>query len=361
MIYISLWLIFLISINIIYVREFKNIKNLLSGAIITIALMLGSIRWATGTDWESYRVFYEENQVFFDFINWYQFEYGYKILVAIISGMGINYSIFLGLQTGLIIFVKYQVIKGRQYILLSFFVLYCTAFLEIFAVRQSIAVALVILAINFIVDRKFIIGYLLIFLASTFHITALVGFLVPLFLIKSKSYLIYVFCAIFIILFYFSSQMQGLLISYVVEDKLLHYISADEYRFSVLSIFYKLIIIGYLVLGLYKYEGRLSSFEVLSIKIVSMGFLVSIPLELISPVFNRISLYFTAFEFIASPAIAHMITYNAIKKKYWLLLFLFVACFALFYGIRLYGVMSNYMDLYVPFETIFHRNYKNTY
>ncbi len=132
------------------------------------------------------------------------FELGYTIYNKLISFLTRDYRLFLiitGIITLLPIYKLYHREAKYSFLLILLFI-NMPCFLIIFSgLRQAIAISIGVLAFMAIENKKYVISVLLIVLATYFHASAFVLFLLyPLFFFKIKSkYLLYIVPIMFII------------------------------------------------------------------------------------------------------------------------------------------------------------------
>lgn len=110
-------------------------------------IILGGIRWVTGTDWPAYYNFFNDNTNWTSFKS-NRFELGYTFINWIVKCFTKQYTIFLLIFHFLVIYPKLKIIhKVSVYPLLTLFLYSCTYTGEIFAVRNQLGVTLLICSI----------------------------------------------------------------------------------------------------------------------------------------------------------------------------------------------------------------------
>ena len=141
---------------------------------IVIWVILGSIRFETGTDWAQYYNYFMDNDTYDEFLNAgsgvINYEYGYIILNYLIKQLSDSYHIFLLVMTSLICVLKYKAtLKISPFPLITLGCWFAYSFGNIFSVRQDIAIAITLFSICAIQEKKCREFILLVILATFFH------------------------------------------------------------------------------------------------------------------------------------------------------------------------------------------------
>jgi hypothetical protein len=179
--YFLLFIFFLFSIADIAKDKYqKYFKPLL---LIIIILFIG-LRYNTGHDWSRYIEFFMSNLD----NNISSYEPGYVLLNKIFKYVFGNYYIMQFSITCFSCLVVYNFInKYSSYKIVSLFI-FISLFTEIVlmaALRQAIAISIIVLSARYIFNRKILPFIFMIFLASTFHASALFAF--PLYFMYNKT------------------------------------------------------------------------------------------------------------------------------------------------------------------------------
>ena len=145
---------------------------------LTLFLVMGLRDKSVGSDIARYFDLYN-SQNFYAYGSYNKFEYGFYAYMGLLSYLGFSDHIFLML-TSLFITVSFTrfFYKYSENVFLSFY-LHLTIGLFIItmsALRQSIAICFVLFAIDFILRRKFILFLITVYIASTFHFSAICFF-----------------------------------------------------------------------------------------------------------------------------------------------------------------------------------------
>lgn len=128
------------------------------------------LRYKLGVDWLFYIDEYNQKD------HTLSIEYGYKLTSSIFSRLGISYFLFQFFITIFFLFAisyfygKYS--RYRVFCILSLFLFNFIFYIE--AIRQVIALSLVIISYNFTIKSKYLTSFALIILASLFHVSALI-------------------------------------------------------------------------------------------------------------------------------------------------------------------------------------------
>jgi hypothetical protein len=137
----------------------KSIVILKKEIIIFIGvsfIVLGGLRWLTGTDWENYYNFFDKNKSWDTFVpgHW-KFEPGYTLLNYVIKSFSDSYTVFLLFFHFLVIAPKIITInKLSIYPFISLFFYFCFYFGETTAVRNALAASIALLSIPYIHKRN---------------------------------------------------------------------------------------------------------------------------------------------------------------------------------------------------------------
>lgn len=162
--------------------ELTNIKRIYILWMLVIFSMIltfvSGIRWETGTDWNMYIEFFKKNNTLNDYIiassEAQGVELGYGIINLIIKSFFNEYNIFLMLVGGFIISVKLKwMLKYSLFPACAVFINFSTYLGDIFFIRQTIALAVTLIAFKFIVRKEKYKFLFFVLLASTIHISAL--------------------------------------------------------------------------------------------------------------------------------------------------------------------------------------------
>ena len=176
--------------------RFTNNEKIYLFLTVFFMLFLASFRrYDIGNDTEAYHRFFS-HMVAGNYSYDGRVEIGFRCLNILISKFTDNYTVFLlivytFLFSSLILFIKREVSNLKMFVCIFWLFGFITF---VSPIRQTIALAIVLLSIKFIKDNRFFIFYFSCFVAATFHATAFVAIVFPfLYLLKpkkSKTYLI---------------------------------------------------------------------------------------------------------------------------------------------------------------------------
>lgn len=139
---------------------------------ISCALWVFSfIRWEVGTDWDSYYEIYEEC----DYIEWY--EWGFLMLNRLVKHTVDNYSVLLVILGGILFYFQTKAVKALSILpLTTLFILWGTNLGNVFFVRQSVAIAILLYSITQI-EKHNLKNFLLLVIGATLIHAASIAFL----------------------------------------------------------------------------------------------------------------------------------------------------------------------------------------
>lgn len=365
MVYLFIWLSSILLFAMGVTKSLARSRAAVAQWAVLLLGLISGVRWATGTDWAPYHIFYTINNTFSDFVEYFQFEIGYKILIWIFASLGVPYTGWLFAQTLFVIWMKLSLIVRRPYILICFLVLFGTSMADLFPVRQSIAIAVVIYSVGYLVNRQYILFYLMVLAASLIHFTALVFLAAPLVLRLSYGVMFIGWALGFIVLYFFFFYIVFTIFNMLGLGEAAYLAAAYSHeiagRVSLLSIGYKIILLAFVYKATPLVNGELTRYERAALKLTVVGVVLSIMLESISVVLNRLSIYYYSFEYIASSALIYFMLRRWIDRRRYSTAMMFASGVVIYYSIRFIGLFNSYPDLYYPFETIFDASHKDTY
>ena len=140
-------------------------------AISFILWTFSFIRWEVGTDWTSYYMIYEDC----DYIDWY--EWGFLMLNRLVKHTVDNYSVLLAIFGGILFYFQTKAIKALSVLpLATLFILWGTNLGNVFFVRQSVAMAILLYSITKIEQHR-LKDYLILVVGATLIHAASLAFL----------------------------------------------------------------------------------------------------------------------------------------------------------------------------------------
>lgn len=139
-----------------------------------VFFMLSFLRWECGTDWYSYYNTFTNNYSIEDFKN-QSFELLFSYLNLVVKSISDDYTILLIVIASIIFPLKYSTLwKYSPYPFISLLLYYLMYLCDIFFVRETIALAIVFYSIRYIIERKLLLFFLLVGIASQFHLSSII-------------------------------------------------------------------------------------------------------------------------------------------------------------------------------------------
>lgn len=221
-------------------------KYLLRKAIIIpllLLVILSSLRSNTiGTDSRTYTLAYDFRYNPYNYGFDPNVEYGYQLLDSIILNFSYSYFWLFFVSSIIVIFCFLSTIKKISInYLYSIYIYISFGFYTFFfnGLRQGIAMAICFLGLPYLVEKRIVFYFLVVFIASTFHISALI--MLPIyFLVNTKFRIEYKILGCFII----SILASQILISYLAQGNIRyeHYTQEAEKSGGYITLlFYTLI------------------------------------------------------------------------------------------------------------------------
>lgn len=325
---------------------------------LIIVLQIG-LRWETGTDWNPYfNNFSDIDDIALVFINALGgIELGYGFLSFYIHKWLIYYSVFLVLHALFFYAVIFKSAKSfSPYAFVSLLFFYATNLGLVGSNRQLLALAICLLALPFVEKRKPIPFFLLVFLASFFHTTAII-FGVYYFINRNFKWQTIIFTLIIAFIIGKTSLplklfSLGGIISESASFKVDFYSenakeAMQDASLSIFGLFKRL-----LFLLLFTYNFKYLTEKLSYYKIIYNGYVFGLLLYFLFSsslliIVNRGSLYFNVMEsFLVSCQL--LVLSSRIEKGYMLMVIFIIAVFLLFQSI------SGYSDLFIPYKGLFY-------
>lgn len=306
-----------------------------------LLFVFSSIRYNYGNDYDSYYTWYRwihiggaspyKSQVGFTWLN--MIMPNFFVMVIVISFLFL-WSVYL--------LIRDNVEEQCYGLAVMIFVINPYLFLiNLSAMRQSIAIALFIVAVYFAGKRKIIPYVLIILLAGIFHTSALV--LLPFYLIiNDKKINVFFGVIVFVVLlvFFIDTNLFNNSISLILsafDEKEYNNLYADSTGNSLRATILSLVSLLYVVINLHK----LSRKNLMYSKLYLVSMILAV-FEFRLSMLTRIQMYFDIFSVVALPAIF----YTNLKTYYgkWDRIFnvyLFPAAILIIYLARYYSFFTN--------------------
>lgn len=340
---------------------FLNIRKILSQFLFLILFFILFIfigfRYRVGADWGNYLNMYDRFQNVSFWESLFISEPAYSLLNYISQYLNLTDTILVNSVCALIlcIFLYLSFKKMKEYwLLILMYYPYHILSVSLGYTRQAVALAIIIYALTFLMDKKILKSIILIIFSSFFHKTTIIFLLfLPIIFIK-KKYMLSIYKILSLIFIF-----VVLYISFLLENNI--YLNSD-YELSSSGVFMRLsmhIIPLFLYMLYYKKIFRVVLNEQLYILnyfilLIFLCCFLAIPFSTLS---DRFNLYLVFFDlFVVSTIYPYLVDVN---KK--IVLFVLIVYYTLFIYIWLvYGEWaskawvpySNYVSNYL-FERVF--------
>lgn len=177
MVYLIICLILIFLVFAEAVQKSKIISAFYGGIVCLIMVFFASLRNKVGTDWEAYYNSY--------LFGTDKFEQGYMLLNNLFGALNIHYNLFLFILNSTSLFLFYRSLKDYAvFFVISLLLFYSELFLYLnfSGIRQAMAISVLVFSIRFCLKREFFLFLICVFLAFSFHVTALIfvfAFFIP--------------------------------------------------------------------------------------------------------------------------------------------------------------------------------------
>ncbi len=336
-------------------------------SVLLSLIVVSAIRWETGPDWDSYQNFYDQIDEFVSTPNLNLFEPGFTWINYAFSNLGLSYTALLTFFAILTIGFKGAVfLRHREILFTLLFLYFCYYLADILSVRQFLAVSLNLFSIAYIERRRFVPFFAITVLAAMIHVTS--AFFLPAywlywFRFSEKNMYVLLLAGLIIGLIDITNLLVNLGTKIVgVEgvfiEKVLRYGEEgletshnNPYISYLLGVLKRAFILPVLIIGRRWVAPVFSERYTGYLNLLIFGNLIYFVFILSVPVITRLALPYLYLEiFLLGYLIASL---KGRKFKVVMMGILIV-----FGAFRLYMFMLPYMDLYVPFQTIFDHYYE---
>ncbi|WP_457126083.1 EpsG family protein [Mucilaginibacter sp. HD30] len=332
-----------------------------------ILWLLATIRWETGTDWNSYY----DTFTYFSEIYRQLFEPGFGYLVSFIRSLTDNYTVYLLIFSFLCLSLKFIYInkyhKDTLFTVLLLFL--CYYFADIFAVRQNLSISLTLISTIFIIKRKPILFIVVVALATSIHFTSALYFSAYYIYwrpIKDRTFYILIIIAVILGLVGVGTILLNGLLQIVgvtghVGEKITGYLSGDNDTLNTNNNPLVIYLLGTLKRFIFipifvwvKNEANNNNNTNLNgyFNLYMVGNFVYFLFAKDLAVFARASVPFLFFEIFL---VAYTMSYFKSSKIKLAIVFVAMSFVALS---RFNALINSYYDLYVPYYSIFDKNIK---
>lgn len=365
--YFSLaFIIFIFSIYDISIERDSLISTKLIGRslyslIIFTLITLGGIRWLTGTDWRPYYNYFIDNKKWEEYKG--KFEPIYAVLNYIVHQFTNSYTVFLCIFSFLVISIKGVAIrKIALYPALSLYLFFCSNIGDIFAIRQWLAISILLISIYYIHKKdkaKFII---ILLLATLVHYSS-VFWIFSYYIYHKKINTTYL--GIIMVVSIAVSLLGGAIFPILIQaifkpfgsmgiviSKILIYTKGNDFGYSnlkaAISIIKRLLFIPFFLI-LRKQMINTNKYISGILNLYCFGNIIYLLFSVSVTTFQRMTAPYLFIEIFLLPAFLKIIKKNYLKYIFLLIL--------LIYGfLKLYRSIVPFTDVLVPYYSIF--NYK---
>lgn len=326
---------------------------------ILILILISTFRWEVGTDWGTYYLFYNTlSSVAFDGS---YMEPGFNLFTSINKVLVPYYTYHLFVIAVISIgFVAVTIQRYSVYPFVSMLIWFSMSLSNLFPVRQTIAIAILVYGTKYIIQKEKIKFVVLLLIAVSFHYSAIV--FSPAYYIFNRYYsrkilLLCILGAIFVSIVAANTVSD---ILYMVggdffEKKLSYYMEQNSDNtfgsaYSVREILLKgLINRSLLFIIPFIFMERRRKTDILLNGFFNLYCFASILFALfvpLSPVLGRFATYYDFSQFFLIPYFFN----TPFSRRSLYFIFLLVIFYS---AIRFKGVVMNYKDEYIPYTSIF--------
>lgn len=338
------------------IRSPQRIK--LYNICVLILILISTLRWELGTDWDTYYLFYNHfSSITFDSY----MEPGFNLFTSINKAIVPCYTFHLFLM-GLIAIgcVAITIQRYSVYPFVSMLVWFSMSLSNLFPVRQTIAIALLVYGTKYIIQKEKFKFIVLLIIAISLHYSAIVFGLAYYVFNRRYSRKVLVISAFISILVSITMENTISNLLYIVggnffEEKLSYYISENSDNtfgsaYSTHEILLKGIVNRSLLffIPLLFLEKKRQTDTLLNgfFNLYSFAFVLFVLLVPISPVLGRLATYYDYSQFFLIP---YFFKISFTRKSLYVIFFLVIV----YCSIRFNGVVQNYKDEYIPYNSIF--------
>lgn len=288
----------IIGMILLFSIVFEKFRNINLNVIFYISLVF-SLVFFTGLrgniepDYENYLDIFNNSKLGINL----GVEPGFYYLNSFISNWGLDFQwvIFLMALFTVIIKINFFIKNSKNY-LFSFLIYYCSMFFlyDFIAIRQALAMAIFMISVPYIVERKFLPYLICIIFASTFHLSALV--LLPIYFFIHLSFNKFIFYIILLLstltsVFKYDIHLTSLLLDYIslpgfANNKIEIYAIEDIYA----ALSFRQLILGFLFV--YLFSKKMDKSILVFINLYIFGIMIATLLNEIPQLSYRLKAYF---------------------------------------------------------------------
>jgi transmembrane protein EpsG len=333
-------------------RRHRDVYLSVTFLLLTVFL---SVRWETGTDWDSYFEYFHELD------NYRNFEIGYVLENEAIRLFTDNFTLFLFINSTIAIipiamFIRNEC-KGSTTLACAIFYSYYYVITYFGSDRRIVAIALCVLAAMQLLEQRRRLAFALIVAAACFHYSAMLCMLYfPLeqfqwsrrqawrlgFWAVTGGMLLYLALPLLMSIGIFQQPLTRAAEYLIVDTSVEGY---DKSTLSVLSIAKRLLIIGFIAFSIVKNRRQASSRDVFFANSYFLSFAIYLCSELvIGDIFKTFTIYFSIFEIALIPNL--IMAYNRRSRVVLYGLFVAYLCYQTYSAT--FG--NPFVELYIPYR-----------
>lgn len=359
-----LYILFIILLTGSFLEVFdskrQRVARIIYYLVFSILFLLSFLRWERGTDWGGY---YDYFTHIYDLDFSSNFENGFILLNYGVHTLSGSYTVLLFVMAALQYFLISKSIRYLSvYPVMSLLCYFAVTKGGIFFVRQYIALAILMYAVRFVIERKVYRFLLMVILACMIHRTAIL-FVPVYFLFDRKIKIRYYVMALLVLIpvaihvsKVFDSLSTGLVNS-IIENKINNYInkSADGEMYGI-ELSKSAILIrgvakrGFILLLYFLFMRRELVANRVTRGIFNIYFFGTCLYILLTPLseqLSRVCLYFDIFDIFLFPLLL-------CRQKRWNKL-LFFGLIVAFSFIRLHSSIELRRELFIPYKSVFNK------
>lgn len=290
-------------------------------------------------------------------------EGGFTLLNKLVAQVSSNYSVMIIVVAAIIYSIKPRIIyKLSPYPFVALLVWFAMNLGDIFPVRQSIASALTMWSMLYVVQRRFWPFAILVALASTFHTTAaiflLTYFICPLRIERMWAFALFV--GSFVVAFAFEGVVSNLLEvlnNPLIQERLDSYMEAgNDETFGMLYSARQVLVRGFVNRGMimaviFFAINKLRRDDAVFNGWCNMFLLSSVMFFMLSAVnvaLGRLTTYFSTAQMFLLPYL--FVRMQGRNNR--IIIFVVLVLYLLY---RFHGVVSNYEYLYIPYNGLWNK------
>lgn len=347
-IYIALYVAIVFSGIASYYRLVKFDEKIVFGILSVFMVLIASLRFETGPDWEFYnRIYLAANRSLIFHSN--EAEPAFQLLFLFFKKTNLGFSALIFSVAVVSVLLKTTFIARYSSIPLLSLIVFLSNFLigEMGQIRQFLAIGICLWSVHYVLTQKPIRFLVLVFLAGTIHYSSLFFLVVyPLQFLKINWKVITISLSVVLLIsltswFGILPYLVGFMPGYV-QHKFAAYYTPDHFFYLQNTIYFRLLIF---VVAMF-YLNRKDYFVNFNINVYFFGILFYL---LFIPIYNvsaRGSVYFKFFEILLIPQI--MLELNKAKRIQLVFFVLVLLAYTRHYVLT----FIEHGDLFLPYKSM---------